>query len=167
MNYEKKKEVRKELEQLGAANLAKLHKRLARTTLPDAYWNDHIDQAILRGSESPGGEPARQFTRSYLVAIAAGFLMLLAGTWMFFQSVTTDSGVNLMINELAAISDEEIVKYIDANLDDFDIALLSTYVPETEHDLLFEMDASLDSMEENWPEDAEWLMSVEEGVDLF
>jgi hypothetical protein len=163
----KENEIRRELEQLGASKLACWHKPSVPDSLPDEYWNEQVHRVIAASSNAPNGQVTRRFSLASITAIAAGFLMLLAGSWMFFQYANTESGTEAMTAELALITDEAIVKYIDDNLDDFDVALLSNYVQVSEQDFLFEVDDNLDSMEAHWPEDAEWLMPLEEGIELF
>lgn len=160
-------EIKRELEELKASKLASWHKRSDQQSLPNSYWNEQLDRAISTGYKTDDVKPARRISLFYVASVAAGLLLLLAGSWMFFHAVTSEGTVQAAGDELATISDDEIVNYINANLDDFDLALLSTYAQNEEESLQSELDISLDILEGNLPEDAEWLFSDEDGIELF
>jgi len=159
-------EIGRELEELKATQLSSWRKRAARPSLSDDYWDSQLNQAIATAEKKVLEEPVSRRSLFYVASIAAGLLLILAGAWLYFQTpISTPSSI--ANEDLAAISDDEIVNYIQDNLDDFDLALLSTYVQNTDFELPAALDIDLDVLEEGLPEETEWLYSDEEGIELF
>lgn len=160
-------EIRQELEALKARQLASWQGQAKRQVLPDNYWQELSQQAMLVSRKKPTRRYTFRLNRRLVWGVAAGLLFLLTGTWMFFQHASVVEGTATLTTGLAMVSHEEIVQYIDENLDDFDLALLSSYAKEEEPSWLFDADTHVDSIEEYLEENADWLMPTDEGIELF
>ena len=86
-----KDEILQELKDLQASKLAHWQSQSDRQIMSGSDWDKRIDQAIFAGRQSPVIKRSRRFSLSYVGAIAAGFLVLLAGAWVFFQYDSTKS----------------------------------------------------------------------------
>lgn len=151
MEKEPKEEIRRELEQLSPL-LSKLRqeKREAGFTVPKHYFHNlqvEVLQQIRKetpDSDSLAPKPTKNSWAWLLkpkFGLAAAALLTLLVTWFVFQQPQDTAPMA----DLQSLTDEEVQQYIQANLDEFDEALLAQYALETtKSDWSFLSDETLD-----------------------
>ncbi|PSR12609.1 MAG: hypothetical protein DA408_14655 [Bacteroidetes bacterium] len=153
---EERKKIQAELAQLQSEQLRRWQAQAAPRALPENYLEDLAGRVIA----APAAKRLRLPQRTFW-ALAASVAFLLAASWLVFRDSNTPVQPQV---DLTQLSDEAILLYVNNNIDEFDLALLTegstttgTVVLPSNWDSTISSEAIENYLEaeENWPADME------------
>lgn len=113
--------------------LRQLQQRGDGFRLPENYLESLKERMPEATATDTPVRPLRRTARQTWLAIAATVVLLLAtgGAWLYYSSGSLASDTVLAEADLDALSDEEILAYVEENISDFDLSLLYTEPAQT------------------------------------
>jgi hypothetical protein len=152
---EERKKIQAELAQLKGEQLRRWQAQATPWELPENY----LEELTERVMASPAAKRRHLPRRTYW-ALAASVAFLLAASWLVFQN--GNNAPEQPEADLAQLSEEAILMYVNNHIDEFDLALLTegrttagTVVIPSNWDSTISSEAIENYLEaeENWPAD--------------
>ncbi|MCB0638333.1 MAG: hypothetical protein KDC54_17005 [Lewinella sp.] len=149
---DKRKEITKELRELGADRLADWPREAAAPQPPAGYFDRLADEVLAKAQAPAPTARLRVRSRRWLAVAAAVAVLVLASVWWLRPTPAAD---NLALDD---IPEDAILAYIEDNITEFDTELLEDLVAET--DDTWELPADLELS----PEAVEQYLQDEDGI---